>query len=293
MENRQGLYTIGQIAELCNVSAKQLRYYDEKGILSPAHKDDMTMYRYYTDEQIQAILLLKELKQIDLPLKDIAELLKERDVTQFRSKLRQKLDCAREELQNALNKFDQTSELFMRMTEAAEFLGRAANEGSDIDDIRFVTFNPRRVVFTRYESYWNAEDYFTAERRTEIYKFLDEYELQPHGSFMAVFHGGYMHQFSNDPAEHKGDLEVCLAVANSKDCPYCRKIGGFQAVSTTYIGHYRDSKKAYLMMEEWAKAQGIELMDVAIEEYVNGVTTARDESELVTRIYIPIKGSVV
>ena len=47
------------------------------------------------------------------------------------------------------------------------------------------------------------------------------------------------------------------------------------------------------MMEEWAKAKNIELMDIAIEEYINSVTTAKDESQLVTRLYIPVKGSVI
>ncbi len=47
------------------------------------------------------------------------------------------------------------------------------------------------------------------------------------------------------------------------------------------------------MMEEWAKEHGIELMDVAIEEYINSVATAKDESQLVTRLYIPVKGSTV
>ncbi|MDL2272142.1 MerR family DNA-binding transcriptional regulator, partial [Desulfovibrio sp. OttesenSCG-928-I05] len=35
-------FSIGQIAELCNISKKQLRYYDENGILVPKFRDPET-----------------------------------------------------------------------------------------------------------------------------------------------------------------------------------------------------------------------------------------------------------
>ena len=74
MNEPEKLYSIGQMAKLCNVSAKQLRYYDDNGIISPAYKNGETMYRYYTDAQVQEILLLKELRQMGLSLGEITEI---------------------------------------------------------------------------------------------------------------------------------------------------------------------------------------------------------------------------
>ena len=46
-------YTIGQMAKLCNVSTKQLRFYDERGLVTPAYRDEINGYRYYERRQIE------------------------------------------------------------------------------------------------------------------------------------------------------------------------------------------------------------------------------------------------
>jgi hypothetical protein len=38
---------IGDLSKLSRVSVKALRYYDEMGLLKPAHVDRFTGYRYY------------------------------------------------------------------------------------------------------------------------------------------------------------------------------------------------------------------------------------------------------
>jgi DNA-binding transcriptional MerR regulator len=39
---------IGDFSSLAQVSIKTLRYYDERGLLSPVHIDPETGYRYYS-----------------------------------------------------------------------------------------------------------------------------------------------------------------------------------------------------------------------------------------------------
>ncbi|MFN2147868.1 MAG: MerR family DNA-binding transcriptional regulator, partial [Anaerolineales bacterium] len=43
---------IGDFSRLSRVSIKTLRYYDEVGLLKPAHVDSSTGYRYYLYEQL-------------------------------------------------------------------------------------------------------------------------------------------------------------------------------------------------------------------------------------------------
>ncbi|MDQ1012426.1 DNA-binding transcriptional MerR regulator [Streptomyces sp. V4I23] len=44
---QDGLLTIGRFARLCRLSVKQLRHYDEMGLLAPARVDAGSGYRYY------------------------------------------------------------------------------------------------------------------------------------------------------------------------------------------------------------------------------------------------------
>ena len=73
---KRSRYTVGEMANLCNVTAKQLRYYDQQGLLKPAYRDRQNGYRYYEDSQIEEVLLLSSLKELDLPNQRIGALLK-------------------------------------------------------------------------------------------------------------------------------------------------------------------------------------------------------------------------
>ncbi|MGH9694150.1 MAG: MerR family transcriptional regulator, partial [Bryobacteraceae bacterium] len=53
---------IGDFSSLAQVSIKTLRYYDERGLLSPAHVDPETGYRYYSASQLSRLHRILALK---------------------------------------------------------------------------------------------------------------------------------------------------------------------------------------------------------------------------------------
>lgn len=66
---------IKEFAELSSVSVRTLHYYDEIGLLKPCFVDEQNGYRFYNEsslERMQEILFYREL---DFPLKSIAEIL--------------------------------------------------------------------------------------------------------------------------------------------------------------------------------------------------------------------------
>ena len=69
------LLTIGRFARLCRLSVKQLRHYDETGLLTPALVDPGSGYRYYAPEQARDALTIALLREMDLPLAVIARAL--------------------------------------------------------------------------------------------------------------------------------------------------------------------------------------------------------------------------
>ena len=46
------MFKIGDFSKLSRVSVKTLRYYDELGLLKPAHVDHFTGYRFYSADQL-------------------------------------------------------------------------------------------------------------------------------------------------------------------------------------------------------------------------------------------------
>lgn len=69
------LLPIGQFARLGRLSVKQLRRYDELGLLRPAYVDGETGYRYYRASQARAALSIGLLRSMDVPLAVVGQVL--------------------------------------------------------------------------------------------------------------------------------------------------------------------------------------------------------------------------
>lgn len=72
---REDLLPIGQFARLGRLSVKQLRHYDELGLLVPVHVDADSGYRYYHPGQARQALSIALLRSLDVPLTVIGEVL--------------------------------------------------------------------------------------------------------------------------------------------------------------------------------------------------------------------------
>ena len=66
---------IGEFAHLSQVTVRTLRYYDEIGLLRPAHVDPWTGYRYYSQDQLSRLHRILTLKDLGLSLEQIEPLL--------------------------------------------------------------------------------------------------------------------------------------------------------------------------------------------------------------------------
>jgi DNA-binding transcriptional MerR regulator len=67
--------SIGEFARRSRLSIKALRHYDELGVLVPARVDEASGYRYYDVTQLESARIVSMLRQLDVPLAAIRELL--------------------------------------------------------------------------------------------------------------------------------------------------------------------------------------------------------------------------
>ncbi len=66
-------YTIGQIAKISGVPAKTLRFYEEQGIVKSAGRGE-NGYRFYDENNLEEIRLIKNARDLGLPLVEIKKL---------------------------------------------------------------------------------------------------------------------------------------------------------------------------------------------------------------------------
>jgi len=75
---QQGL-TIGEFAQLTHLSVRTLRRYHESGLLEPASVDPSSGYRYYTSGQIPSAQVIHRLRELEVPLAEVGEILATED----------------------------------------------------------------------------------------------------------------------------------------------------------------------------------------------------------------------
>src|SRR5689334_3408668 len=66
------LLSIGEFSAATQLSPKALRLYDEQRILQPARIDARSGYRYYRREQVAMGRLIRALRDMELPLTEVA-----------------------------------------------------------------------------------------------------------------------------------------------------------------------------------------------------------------------------
>ncbi|WP_244282177.1 MerR family transcriptional regulator [Maledivibacter halophilus] len=70
------MLSIGDFSKLTHVSVRMLRYYDEHGLLKPAHVDKHSGYRMYSAKQVPELQKIVLLRDLNFSVVDINNLLK-------------------------------------------------------------------------------------------------------------------------------------------------------------------------------------------------------------------------
>ncbi|MGY5451840.1 Zn(2+)-responsive transcriptional regulator [Agarivorans sp. MS3-6] len=72
------MYKIGELATLSGLSVEGLRFYERKGLLTPASRG-ANQYRMYSEQDLVRLRFIQRAKQAGLSIKDILELLNLRE----------------------------------------------------------------------------------------------------------------------------------------------------------------------------------------------------------------------
>ena len=66
------LFKIGEVSKILGVTRKAILVYEEMGLLTPAHKDEESGYRYYSADNMTQIRSIRSLQSLGLSLKEVA-----------------------------------------------------------------------------------------------------------------------------------------------------------------------------------------------------------------------------
>lgn len=89
--------TIGELAKLMHLSTHQIRYFEEKGVLSPKYIDD-NGYRMYGTHEIYKLAHILYLRELDISVNDIKHQFNSNDDSHFIDIMQQSLERITEEI---------------------------------------------------------------------------------------------------------------------------------------------------------------------------------------------------
>lgn len=269
-EHDRGL-SIGRFAGLTGISANTLRRYDQLGILRPAARDPSSSYRRYSVEQLDAGILIRLLRDLDVPLAQIAAQLAEGDPPRLEELLARHRERVAE-------RYEQLGRILERI-DAATGAGRG--------------LVPYEIAITAVDPVW------VVSRRTPVARAgLDEeldrllIELEDElaaagdraiGRELVLYHNGlYWYQGL--------DMEVCLPVEPSVAAAHDgRRLPGGLCMRTLHRGPWEDIWQAYAMVLARVARDGFEVCGPARERYLADERETDDPEQYLTEIVWPVQ----
>ena len=250
MSAKKARYCIGELSTLCNIPQKTLRYYDEIGLFTPDYRDDSTHYRYYSKSQIVNLMIIKTLKQMGFPLKDIRQIISENDAQSLEANINSHLETMRDDIMKRIDQYTECNYLLQKIQNGIDILEASSSLPSEDLAISIEHIPKISLMYDRSEMEDNIMN-----------KFLSANSM----------------------------VEFAVHIEDTSSTDDIRDFGDFDAVTMIHIGNYEDIPTSYIQMMKWIRQNGYTVTGPATEEFILSPLDVNDETRRVTKIIIPVE----
>lgn len=263
------MLTIGQFSKTCMVTIKALRHYDKTGLIHPYMINEENGYRFYSEEQIPQMLLIKKLKYYGFSLTDIKDMLSDESV--LLTKLKKQRNVLHESIYN--------TELIIKDLEmhiqSLERTGDIMSYQNNYD-IKLTETTDMPIISVRQNM--SIDDF--GKYYGVLYKRVADENIILSGKCMAFYHDK---EFNPDSS----DIELALGVESNNQSD--KTIHGSLCASTTHFGSYSKLPEAYGAITRWIKDNGYEITAPPYEIYVTSHFDKIPVDKWETQIFFPVK----
>lgn len=163
-----------QVEELTGMSRQNIRYYERMGLLEPV-RDDSNAYRDYSGEDVRRLKLIRMLRMLDMPLKDIQDIINEK------VSLKEAVRHQKEVLQTQQKQLNAAIEV-------CTSISREKDDRPDVDSylLRMEKMEQNGGIFARF-----VDDYkqVVHEEQERKFSFYTESPVNTAGAFEKVLRG--------------------------------------------------------------------------------------------------------
>lgn len=266
------MYRIGMFSKLGRVTIKTLHHYDEVGLLTPAHVDEESGYRYYTTSQLLRLNEIVALRQMGFSIPEISAIVDGHNTAgifkQRQAELESEVECVT----------DQLFRLNHYIKERKE--GQKMNYQAVIKEI---------PAFTVFSATYTIPNYAALN---EIMPALGEKVSKANPGIKCV-EPDYCFNVYLDGEFRETDIhvEVCQAVTSrgkDGDGIVFKEVPAITAVSVLHRGPYEQLSAAYAYAMQWVEQNGYQIADRVRESYIDGIWNKDNPQDWLTEIQVPV-----
>ena len=265
------MFTIGEFSKICQISIKTLHYYDRIALLRPAKVDKFTGYRYYSQEQLDRMLLIQRFKRYGFSLEEIAYLIDCTEPEIRLKKLRQQKQKLTRQMQDThliINELNAHLQNFERTGDIMNYQKNYA--------IQTVETAPQAVLTCRQNmGVGQFGQYYSS-----VFEKIAKNKLTTNGLCGAIYHD---REFEPD----NSDIELFVGIEEQAQAD--KTLPGQFCAMTIHKGPYSSLHDAYGALVEWIAQSEYECCGAPYDIYAKGSLQMLPPEQWETEVYIPIR----
>jgi DNA-binding transcriptional MerR regulator/effector-binding domain-containing protein len=246
------VFNIGEFSKITGLTVKTLRFYHEQGLLEPTSIDEQTGYRYYAANKIETAQVIQRLRQLDVPLADIKEILQghgdDADLVAF-------LEQHRRTIQTRLQQYRDIDRQLTAIIQQAQEARTHMQENYQIEEKTVDSF---LIAGVRMRGKYSE----CGKGFSQIGKQFGRY----------ICGNPFLLHYDSEYKEDDADFEACMPVrqGTSKNDVAVRPLSGGRCVALIHKGTYEEMGRSYARILEYAKRHGYSIATPTREVYLKG-----------------------
>ena len=257
MNQPKDLLSIGTFASLTRLSIKALRLYDQLDLLQPHHVDLQTGYRYYEAEQLTRARMIRNLREMDMPLATIRQVLAASSPTQAEALVRAYLSMREKQVEQLRGQVQAFMFFLQKETSAMK------------PEVTVKTLAPQNVLSLTHHVKVDKLDATITQSLETLDALLKAQNATPSEAPFGIYHGAINLQ-------EDGPIEICQPFngnVTGKGGVTVKELAGGKAASVTMIGSQCDFPEilsGYDAAADWIQKNGYEMVDSPREVWHTG-----------------------
>ncbi len=272
----KGKYFIGDMSKICNVSRKALRYYDSIGLIS-SQRHGWNNYRYYTEDSLLAVPVIKYYKQMGFTLEEMRSFIEGKGPNVYGSMQKSflaKIEEIRHEQEQLRRKHDSVKDWYDLIVEAEMVIENTICEVS----VKYI--EPVPLLFHEQEYAGNLR---ASIINIEFTNYVESQHNEITGPVILNF-SSFAGRLQDRPQK------IRVLQKTLMPCPEGTKVtfGGCMMATCYHIGPHEELPETYKKICRWARAQGYALGADSYERYVTDYWTTRNSAQFVTEVMLRV-----